>query len=1006
MASLVLFFTQNASASVLNNLSVQISPNGDVPAVTLACTTGRNYTLSLVHRTGDLVHNNKGVVERKYCADGTVTFSAFNLNTVLTTQIDPIWWRWVYTPLEYIIKDSTHSWLLSCDEIDCPLINLSGAFNDYDKSVYLASSTFWTTVGAGPIFDTTDNLTWFNAADGGVIPPPPPPPPEEPTYSSILFLPGIKASRLYKTGILNCSVNCEDQLWEPNTDSDVSALYMNTDGKSQDDSVYTRDVVDEAYGTFNIYKSFLAKLEEMKTEDETIADYSAVPYDWRLSFSDILSSGTKTGQNIYYAHATTSPYIISELARLASTSRNGKVTIIAHSNGGLLAKALLQKLADTGNPLLSKIDKLILVAVPQLGTPTAIASLLHGYKEHIPPGIPLALTDHTAREFGNNLPGAYQLLPSADYFTYVDTPVVTFDASTTPEWISRYGTTIHSEERLHNFLTDTYGRVGSESNNTATPTYLRENLLSASENAHNTLDAWTPPAGLEVVEIAGWGIPTTMSGVRYYIDDGKVKFKPTWTIDGDGTVVTPSALWSNGMAGVSRYWVDLKKYNNDHWISTGFGLSPINHGNIFEIEQIQDFIENAIFLQSTTTLQTYISTSTPIAESTNTRLIYSLHSPLTLDIYDNLGNHTGISTTTGQIEEQIPGTYYIQLGDEKYIFTDSSTPSHIVMNGYASGTFTFNIDQMRGDELTASTTFKNIPTSSSTRVSLDVSSDITTLSPMNIDRDGDGATDVSLLPKINDIVTLDSTPPVTVATTTGTEGKNGWFTSDVSVTLLASDTESPVSGTMYSQNGIWNSYTSPFAVSSEGTTTIQYFSIDSQGNREVTSTLVLHIDKTAPEAFIAFDPIRQKLSVSGRDALGDTTVSEGATSYVLTDSAGHTLQILFTQPKLKARRTSLSITKLIYDDVDKPASATLKYKWSANNAGVYNMFAMYGKTETTVIESHFRPKKKWTTLMTKPVDLDDGDNDDDSDNRPQKTKLPGMVVVGLTTDKGDVKINY
>ena len=49
-----------------------------------------------------------------------------------------------------------------------------------------------------------------------------PPPPIG--YSSVLFLPGLEASRLYKNRGVICDINCEDQLWEPNAPSDVSDL--------------------------------------------------------------------------------------------------------------------------------------------------------------------------------------------------------------------------------------------------------------------------------------------------------------------------------------------------------------------------------------------------------------------------------------------------------------------------------------------------------------------------------------------------------------------------------------------------------------------------------------------------------------------------------------------------------------------------------------------------------------------------------------------------------------
>ncbi|MDO8566728.1 MAG: hypothetical protein Q7R58_01085, partial [bacterium] len=162
--------------------------------------------------------------------------------------------------------------------------------------------------------------------------------------SNVLFLPGIEGSRLYRPDYNGGT----DQLWEPNIDSDAGDLFLTADGKSVRSDVYTRDVIDEAYGVGqNIYKSFIAQMNELKT-DGTITDWKAVPYDWRLSFDDILNNGRQFPDGrIYYAGdlaATSSPYLIQELRRLAKSSKTEKVTIVAHSNGGLITKALIQKL--------------------------------------------------------------------------------------------------------------------------------------------------------------------------------------------------------------------------------------------------------------------------------------------------------------------------------------------------------------------------------------------------------------------------------------------------------------------------------------------------------------------------------------------------------------------------------------------------------------------------------------------------------------------------------------
>jgi hypothetical protein len=225
---------------------------------------------------------------------------------------------------------------------------------------------------------------YFQICEGSCddsTPPPPPPDPCVATHtcvSNVLFLPGIEGSQLYRPDYNSGT----DRLWEPNIDSDVQDLYMNPDGTSARSDIYTKElgVIDELPDGENIYKSFIAKMDGLKTAG-TINDWEPIAYDWRLSLDDILNYGNDIGGRIYYSgdlRATSTPYVIQELRRLAATSKTGKVSIVAHSNGGLVAKRLAQLLGPEAAQL---IDKLIFVAVPQAGTPMAIAADLHGYDQ-------------------------------------------------------------------------------------------------------------------------------------------------------------------------------------------------------------------------------------------------------------------------------------------------------------------------------------------------------------------------------------------------------------------------------------------------------------------------------------------------------------------------------------------------------------------------------------------------------------------------------------------------
>jgi len=109
----------------------------------------------------------------------------------------------------------------------------------------------------------------------------------------------------------------------------------------------------------------------------------------------------------------------------------------------------------------------------------------------------------------------------------------------------------------------------------------------------------------------------------------------------------------------------------------------------------------------------------------------------------------------------------------------------------------------------------------------------------------------------------DNVPPTTTATLSGTFGNNNWYTTDVQVTLTATDNEggSGVAKTEYSFDGIsWNVYSAPFTISSEGMTTLFYRSTDNAGNVEPTKTETIKIDKTPPQILINSPEAKDYLS--------------------------------------------------------------------------------------------------------------------------------------------------
>ena len=98
------------------------------------------------------------------------------------------------------------------------------------------------------------------------------------------------------------------------------------------------------------------------------------------------------------------------------------------------------------------------------------------------------------------------------------------------------------------------------------------------------------------------------------------------------------------------------------------------------------------------------------------------------------------------------------------------------------------------------------------------------------------------------VVPPDTIPPVTSLRSTPASNAAGWNRTDVLVGLTATDTGgSGVASIYYGLNAPATvSYVSTVTVSSEGTTTFNYRSVDGSGNPEATRTATVKIDKTPP----------------------------------------------------------------------------------------------------------------------------------------------------------------
>ncbi len=547
--------------------------------------------------------------------------------------------------------------------------------------------------------------------------------------SSVLFLPGIQASRLYTR-----EGGSENRLWEPNINGDVEKLSLDENGVSTN-QIYTRDVVGEIFGVSNVYRTFIDLMMGLKDDQKIIKDFTAFAYDWRFSVEDIVADGVQYENEI--------KFLVSEIENLAGDSYTEKVTIIAHSNGGLVGKLLISELERQGKQHL--IDKFVMIGTPQLGTPKAIGVMLHGMEQQAGGG--LIVDDKTAREVIKNMPGAYSLLPSAKYFEKNNEPVVTADNSNQTAQIRTYGL-INSTTSLKSFLLDTNNTREANPTRINQPNVLNQNLFASHEQIQSQLDSWRAPSNITVYEVAGTGI-NTMRGVEYRAFPCaavicafgfQMKPYPLFSDKGDQTVMAISAGGYDGDKVTAR--VDLLREGAQ------FTVNERKHSNLTESPTVQAFLGSIIrfpYLNETLVIPP------DFVDVARKYTIIGAHSPVALSVLDNNGRKVGRAGSV--INEEIPGSEYIEIGGSTYIVVPAESNYTATIEGTGDGVYSLTVDTLTGNQQTTEFLYLGASTSPSLIATFQASS--TGFSNITTDRNGDGQID--LVQTLNGEIVLPTT---------------------------------------------------------------------------------------------------------------------------------------------------------------------------------------------------------------------------------------------------------
>jgi len=432
------------------------------------------------------------------------------------------------------------------------------------------------------------------------------------------------------------------------------------------------------------------------SEDQTFYTF---PYDWRYGASGIYPKSDDVSQ----IDVTNSVLLGRQIEELAKISPTGRVDVIAHSLGGLIAKKYVLESDDP------KIGKLVFVGVPNLGAPLAGRALIAGTDFGV-----FGLNPQELKKISQNMPAAYDLLPSETYFSakgewmniVKPTSVFGINETKTLDWAQTRiylagagmnGAAIAGSIALHDanfdgdFANDIFGGKGVDA----------YNIAGCKSATFSVLRDWQNKDG-------------THSHYEFF------QFA-----NGDDTVPFESANRK------------LAKDENT------FYAPKTKHGQMPSLDGVRQKIAAIVSGQNVSVSQAKIISRPQLLANVDLCKLYGttikIESPLAIKITDNLGNTIEYVENVGP-KNEIPGAGFEIIGEKKFVYLPrgGGEQYQIDLRGTDNGFFTLTTQTVENDILQEQRVFGAIPVSVDSRGKLEIYDQETIL---EIDNNGDGKTD-------------------------------------------------------------------------------------------------------------------------------------------------------------------------------------------------------------------------------------------------------------------------
>lgn len=412
-------------------------------------------------------------------------------------------------------------------------------------------------------------------------------------------------------------------------------------------------------------------------------DFFVFPYDWR---KDI---------------ALTAILLDTKINEIKSQTGSTKVDIIAHSMGGLVARNYIQDA-----PRAQNVRKLFTLGTPHLGTPYFIKALRYGVQ--LEPVLLLGLVKlepSAVKDVIQNMLGGFELATSQAYFNF-------------------YSGHDNSHPLPYADLRDVDNNgVTGALNYDQTKTFLSNlghntSLFTTSETFHSLDNKLSNTNGVELINIVGSGKPTLGQIIeKYLVNFAGIKIPQTDEvfINGDETVPLLSA--SFGSANI--YYTNQK------------------HGGLVLLGPALNLAKNV--LNGDNNLPNGISNQPYTLKGTG----LSVHSPVSIHVYDSNGNHTG--PTSDGFEVDIPESSYDTLGNAKFIFLPEDGVYTIKFEATGQGSFDFKIRKFENNENTKTYLYKEILLTSQTKAETTIDTKSPQPPTLKLDKNGDGTLDSQII---------------------------------------------------------------------------------------------------------------------------------------------------------------------------------------------------------------------------------------------------------------------